>query len=70
MDENNQNWKAITLIIGAVVGLGCGIVAAYIIIQRAEEHSSRPRLTAGEGVKVGLGVLGVLRQIADLAQKR
>jgi hypothetical protein len=70
MEENNENWKTVTLIVGAVVGLVCGIVAAYILIQRAQEHSSKPRLTAGEGVKVGLGVLGVLRLISDLGTKR
>ena len=70
MEQPKENWKMTTLIIGAVVGLISGLVAAYILVQRAEEEQSRPRLSAGEGVKVGLGVLGVLRSIADLATKR
>lgn len=65
-----KNWKMITMVIGAVVGLICGLIGAYIIIQRAEEEELHPRLTAGEGVKLGLGVLGVLRTVADLTVKR
>lgn len=68
--ENKDNWKTKTLIIGGVVGIIAGLVAAYILIQRAEAEESRPKLSAGEGVKVGLGVLTVLRLIADLATKK
>ncbi len=70
MEQPKENWRAITLAIGAAVGLISGLVAAYIIIQRAEEEESHPRLSAGEGVRVGLSVLGVLRGLADLAVKR
>jgi hypothetical protein len=35
-------------------------------IQRAEAEQTKPRLTAGEGVKVGLGLMTLLRLIADL----
>ncbi len=70
MEQPKENWRTITLVIGGVVGLISGIVAAFIIIQRAEEEETRPRLSAGEGVRVGLSVLGVLRGLADLATKR
>lgn len=70
MEQPKENWKAITFLIGAVVGLVCGLAAAYMIIQRAEEEEKHPRLTAGDGVKVGIGVLGVVRMIAELAVKR
>ena len=69
MEQPEDNWKVTTLIIGGVIGLISGIVAAYILIQRAEDEESRPRISAGEGVKVGLGVLGLLRQVADLATR-
>ncbi len=55
MEQSKDNWKVTTMIIGGVVGLICGIVAAYILIQRAEEEESRPRISAGEGVKSGTG---------------
>lgn len=68
--EKKDNWKQKTLVIGGVVGLLSGLVAAYIFIQRAEFEDDRPKITAGEGVKVGLGVLTVLRTISDLATRR
>ncbi len=63
-----MNWKNKTIAIGAVVGLMIGVAAAYIIVQRAERENTFPQITAGDGVKVGLGLLGVLRLIADLGQ--
>ena len=65
-----ENWKTKTLIIGALLGAISGAVAAYIIIQRAEENQQTPKLTAGDGVKVGLGVLGVLRLLSDVGTQR
>jgi hypothetical protein len=69
MEEKKENWKVVTMILGGLIGLASGVIAAYILIQRAEEEESRPRISPGEGVKVGLGVLGVLRIISDLATK-
>ncbi len=64
-----MNWKNRTLIIGAIVGLAIGLASAYIIIQRSEQLNTLPELTPTDGVKVGLGVLGVLRLVADIAEK-
>jgi hypothetical protein len=69
MEQSKDNWKVNTLIIGGIIGLISGIVAAYILIQRAEDEKSRPRISAGEGVKVGLGVLGLLRLVSDINTK-
>ena len=68
--EESDNWKMKTLLIGGVAGLLTGLLAAYLLIQRAEQEEDKPRLTAGEGVKVGVGVLGLLRLIADMGGHR
>jgi hypothetical protein len=70
MEQPKENWKMITMVVGAVVGVISGLIAAYIIIQRADEEERHPQMTAGDGVKLGIGVLGVLRTVADLAVKR
>jgi hypothetical protein len=65
-----MNWKNKTLVIGAVAGLLLGLAGAYIVIQRAEKENTVPQITAGDGVKVGLGLLGVLRLVADLGDRQ
>ncbi len=64
-----MNWKTKTLLIGTTIGAVTGLMAAMIIMQRAEKNETTPRLSAGEGVKVGMGVLGVLRMLADLGSR-
>ncbi len=63
--ENSQ-WKKKTLLITVALGAALGIIAGLILVQRSEQTQSRPQLTAGDGVKVGIGVLGVLRMLSDL----
>ncbi len=63
-----DNWKLKTLIIGSILGALAGVGAAYLLVQRAEQENAKPRLTAGEGVSLGLGILGVLRQVAGMGQ--
>jgi hypothetical protein len=64
MDDNKQ-WKMKTLVIGGIVGALIGLGAAYVLIQRSEDEEVKPKLTAGEGVQLGLGVLGLLRLISN-----
>jgi len=68
--KNEDSWKMKALIIGGVVGLAAGVIAALIFIQRAEMSQAKPQITAGEGVKVGISVLGVLRMISDLGTRK
>jgi predicted small secreted protein len=64
-----MTWKNKIFIIGAIAGVAAGLLAAYIVIQRAERENVVPTVTAGDGVKIGLGVLGVLRLVADVADR-
>ncbi len=65
MDEDNS-WKTKVLVIGAVVGALVGAGAAYLLIKNAENQNTRPEVTPSDGVKLGLTVLGMLRQVAEL----
>lgn len=67
--ENSGSWKTKALVVGAVVGAFTGIVAAMIFIEQAAKENDRPKITTGDGVKVGLGVLGLIRMIADLPRR-
>jgi high-affinity Fe2+/Pb2+ permease len=60
-----DNWKPKVLIIGGVIGAAVGITAAYLLTQRGGEEGP-PEISAGEGVKLGVLVFGLLRSIANL----
>ncbi len=55
-----------TLLAGALVGAGAGIIAAMLIQKRAERRERDSALTVTEGIKIGLLVFGLLRAIAAL----
>lgn len=62
--------KTQTLIVGAILGALAGLGVGYMLVKRAEENDGRPTLTPGEGVSLGLMVLGFLRQVAQLDEPR
>jgi hypothetical protein len=63
-----ENWKMRTLMVGGLIGLLAGVGAAYLLVQRAERQQSKVNMGTGEGIKLGLLVLGLLRQVALLGE--
>ncbi len=59
-----------TLIYGAIIGALAGVAAAYIYLQKAGEYDEAPSLNAADSVKIGLGVLGLLKLVADTSESR
>jgi len=59
------NWKTKALIIGGVAGALVGVAAAYLLIQRTGDEKP-PEVSLGEGVKIGVWVMGLMRNIANL----
>lgn len=51
---------------GVIIGAVTGLVAAMLINRRAEKNQAETAITAGEGVKLGVLVFGLLRAIASL----
>ena len=68
--DTEKHWKRKTLLLGAAIGSIAGIIAALMIIQRAEQQKTTPRLTAGDGIKLGLGILGLLRSLGEPGSKK
>ena len=60
-----DNWKPRALVIGAVIGATVGVAAAYLLVQRYKEEEV-PKLSVGDGVKIGVLVFGLLRSITNL----
>jgi hypothetical protein len=64
--NDDEQWKSKVLLLGGVVGALTGLLGAYLLIQNAEKQNTTPELSAGEGVKLGVLVMGLLRQVAQL----
>lgn len=57
-----------TLFYGALIGAATGLVAAMLLNRRVEKNESETAMTAGEGLKLGVLVFGLLRAIASLGE--
>jgi hypothetical protein len=55
-----------TLLFGALIGAATGLIAANILTRRAEKTGTEMAITAGDGMKLGMLVFGLLRAIASL----
>jgi hypothetical protein len=60
----NQNSKV--LVLGALLGAATGLVAAMMLQRRAERTGNEISLSAGEGIQLGVMVMGLLRAVAAL----
>jgi len=58
--------KSRNLLFGALIGAFTGLIAAMLLNRRAEKDEAGTALTAGEGMKLGVLVFGLLRAIASL----
>jgi gas vesicle protein len=54
------------MLFGAVIGAVVGVVAANMLVKEAEESNNETALTPGKGMKLGMLVLGLLKQITSL----
>ena len=66
IEKTNGSWKSKTLVLGALIGAFTGIGVAYFLIQNAEKEGEEFTFSSGQGVKLGLLLLGTLRQVMQL----
>jgi hypothetical protein len=65
----DQQWKSKVLLIGGVIGAAVGVGTTYLLVKQAERQGEPLRLGAGEGLRLGMLVLGMLRQVSSLGDK-
>ncbi len=74
LEPTNQNdWKTQMYIRGGLIGLLVGLIAAHLYTrasQEANEGTVRTPIAANDMVKVGLTILGLVRQITELGNTK
>ena len=73
MESNLNDWKTRTMLFGGFLGALAGVLAALLFIRSGEASGTaqkgRPRVQPKSALQVGIGLMGVLRQIAGLAEE-
>lgn len=71
MTENEivqvKSYKTKAIVIGGVLGAAIGVAGAMLFIQ-AKGDDEQLDFSLGEGVKIGVMLLGLLRSISSLAE--
>ncbi|HVN14148.1 MAG TPA: hypothetical protein VMT73_00285 [Anaerolineales bacterium] len=62
--------KSRVIFLGTIIGAVTGLVAATLLTRRAEKEERTSAITAGEGLKLGVLVFGLLRAIASLGDEK
>ena len=58
------------LIFGALIGAVTGLAAALILQRRAEKTGNEITLSTGEGIQLGVMIMGLLRAISSLGDDK
>jgi len=58
------------LLFGALIGAATGLAAAMILQRRAEKTGTDISLSTGEGIQLGVMIMGLLRAISALGDDK
>jgi gas vesicle protein len=58
------------LLFGALIGAATGLAAALILQRRAEKTGNEITLSTGEGIQLGVMIMGLLRAISALGDDK
>jgi len=65
--EVDNSWTTKTYIIGAVAGALIGLGTAFLLVRSSNERTGGPpEVSTMDALKVGVGVIGLIRGIASL----
>ncbi len=66
LNQADESWKVKTIAVGGVLGAMIGAAGAYLIVQRAQSRDEKISFSVGKGVKLGVIIFTLLRQVAQL----
>ena len=66
MAEPKINYETRVLVVGSLIGAVVGLAGAFLMIKNNERKGTELQVSAGEGVKLSLIVMALLRQVAEI----
>jgi len=66
VQEAQDTYRTRVLIFGSLIGALVGLAGAFLFIKNTERKGDEVQVSAGEGVKLSLIIMALLRQLADL----
>lgn len=64
--ESGISYETRVLAIGSLIGALVGLAGAFLFIKNNERKGTELQVSAGEGVKLSLVIMALLRQVAEL----
>jgi hypothetical protein len=64
--EIHKPSSAKTILIGALIGSGAGVIAAMLLHRRAKKQDRETMITSSEAIQLGLLIFGLFRAISAL----
>jgi gas vesicle protein len=58
-----------TIMVGALIGAGAGVIAAMLLHRRAKKQERETFITPSEAIQIGLLVFGLFRAISSLGDE-
>lgn len=66
IEEPKISYETRVLAIGSILGALVGLAGAFLLIKNNERKGTELQVSAGEGVKLSLIIMALLRQVAEL----
>lgn len=65
-----NNTKTKTLVFGTLIGAAIGLAGAFLLTRKAEEAGTAITVSTGDGMRLGVMIIGLLRAVAALGDEK
>ncbi|MES0361972.1 MAG: hypothetical protein ABUK20_13710 [Anaerolineales bacterium] len=66
IEKSGISFETRILVIGSLIGALVGLAGSFLLVKNNERKGTDLQITTGEGVKLSLIIMTLLRQVADL----